>query len=338
MMILARILVFLSLFLIVSCDSSSKNNIDDIVSISGRTMGTTYNIKFLPMSNSSKEIEDIHLKVEEILKDINLQMSTYIVESEISTFNSLEKTEWFTISKDFETVLRKSFKYYELSDGLYDITVMPLVNLWGFGPAIFDSKPSKTEIDSVMTFIGQDLIEIDDLKIRKKDSRVQIDLSSIAKGFAVDKLFNSLKNYDELFIEIGGEIRTRSKNKDWKIGINTPTINNIDNNIELIISLNNLSIATSGNYRNYYFDNDSFFHHELNPNTGYPVLSNIGSVSVISSESCMDADALSTMLYIMDPNLGNDIVKDIDQAESLLIKVDSDGSFTKEFSKNFPKN
>ena len=338
MMTSAKKLVFLFFFVILSCNSSSKNNIDNIVSISGKTMGTTYNIKFLPKNDSPKEIEENYLQIERILKDINLQMSTYIADSEISTFNSLEKTEWFKISKDFETVLRKSFQYYKLSDGLYDITIMPLVDLWGFGPAVFDSKPSEAEIDSVMTFIGQDLIEIDELKIRKKDPRVQIDLSSIAKGFAVDKLFNSLKNYDELFIEIGGEIRTKSINKDWKIGINTPAINNIDNDIELIISLNNLSIATSGNYRNYYFDKDNFFHHELNPNTGYPVLSNISSVSVISSESCMDADALSTMLYVVDSSLTNDIVNNINQAESLVIKVIEDGSFKKEFSQNFPKN
>ena len=156
-------------------------------------MGTTYTLKFLPKSDSPKEIEENYLQIEAILKDINLQMSTYIADSEISTFNSSEKTEWFKISKDFETVIRKSFQYHQLSNGLYDITIMPLVNLWGFGPAIFDSKPSEAEIDSVMAFIGQNLIEIDELKIRKKDPRVQIDLSSIAKGFAVDKLFNSLK-------------------------------------------------------------------------------------------------------------------------------------------------
>jgi len=338
MMISVRKLALLFFLVIFSCNSSSKNNIDNIVSISGKTMGTTYNIKFLPKSSNPEEIEKNYLQIEAILKDINLQMSTYIADSEISTFNRLEKTEWFKISQDFETVVRKSFQYNKLSDGLYDITIMPLVNLWGFGPAAFDSKPSKAEIDSVMTFIGQDLIEIDDLKIRKKDSRVQIDLSSIAKGFAVDKLFNFLKDYDELFIEIGGEIRTKSINKDWKVGINTPDINNIDNDIELIISLNNLSIATSGNYRNYYFDQDNFFHHELNPNTGYPVISNTGSVSVISRESCMDADALSTMLYVIDSSLTYDIVDKINVAESLIIKIAEDGSFKKEFSKNFPKN
>lgn len=338
MMISVRKLVSLLFLLIISCNSSTKNSVDNIVTISGKTMGTTYTLKFLPKSDSPKEIEENYLQIEEILKDVNLQMSTYIIDSEISNFNNSEKTEWFKISKDFETVLRKSFQYYELSNGLYDITIMPLVDLWGFGPAIFDSKPSEAEIDSVMAFIGQDLIEINEMKIRKKDPRVQIDLSSIAKGFAVDKLFNSFKHYDELFIEIGGEIRTKSINKDWKIGINTPAIDNIDNDIELVISLNNLSIATSGNYRNYYFDKGNFFHHEINPKTGYPVISNIGSVSVISNESCMDADALSTMLYVIDPKLKNDIIDNLSQIESLFIKVNEDGSFKKEFSENFPLN
>ena len=247
-------------------------------------MGTTYTLKFLPKSDSPKEIEENYLQIEEILKDVNLQMSTYIIDSEISNFNNSEKTEWFKISKDFETVLRKSFQYYKLSNGLYDITIMPLVDLWGFGPAIFDSKPSEAEIDSVMAFIGQDLIEINEMKIRKKDPRVQIDLSSIAKGYAVDKIFNALNRYDDLFIEIGGEIRTKSKSKDWKIGINTPSITNFENDIELIITLNNLSIATSGNYRNFYIIDDKFYHHEINPKTGYPISSNLGSISIISDK------------------------------------------------------
>ena len=131
----------------------------------------------------------------------------------------MESTDWFVISEDFSNVVEQSFKYYDLSDGQYDITVMPLVNLWGFGPDIFESPPSKAMIDSVKTFIGQELIDVENQKIRKKDSRVQIDLSSIAKGYAVDKIFKALNRYDDLFIEIGGEIRTKSKSKDWKIGI-----------------------------------------------------------------------------------------------------------------------
>ena len=160
-------------------------------------------------------------------------------------------------------------------------------------------------------------------------------MSSIAKGYAVDKIFNALNKYEDLFIEIGGEIRTKSKNKDWKIGINTPSITNYNNDIELVISLNNLSIATSGNYRNFYIIEDKFYHHEINPKTGYPISSNLGSVSIISNQSCLDADALSTMFYTID---NSEVVENLKGVESLSILLNEDKSFTKVFSSGFPKN
>ena len=334
MMTLANRLAFSLILLIFSCSSPQK----EIVSIKGNTMGTTYNVKFLPITNNPIEIEENYIIIEKILKDINQQMSTYIPSSEISTFNQLQSTDWFKISEDFSNVLKKSFNYYEMSDGHYDITVMPLVNLWGFGPEIIESPPTQALIDSVMIFIGQDLIELENQKIRKKDPRVQIDLSSIAKGYAVDKIFNTLNKYEDLFIEIGGEIRTRSKNKDWKIGINTPSITNFENDIELVITLNNLSIATSGNYRNFYIIDDKFYHHEINPKTGYPISSNLGSISIISDKSCLDADGLSTMFYTIEKDLASDMVENLDNIESLSIIVNSDKTFTKVFSSNFPNN
>ena len=334
MMTLANRLAFFLILLLFSCSSPQK----EIVSIKGNTMGTTYSVKFFPTTNNPIEIEENYIIIEKILKDINQQMSTYIPSSEISTFNQLQSTDWFKISEDFSNVLKKSFNYYEMSDGHYDVTVMPLVNLWGFGPEIFESPPTQALIDSVMIFIGQDLIELENQKIRKKDPRVQIDLSSIAKGYAVDKIFNTLNKYEDLFIEIGGEIRTRSKNKDWKIGINTPSVTNFENDIELVITLNNLSIATSGNYRNFYIIDDKFYHHEINPKTGYPISSNLGSISIISDKSCLDADGLSTMFYTIEKDLASDMVEDLDNVESLSIIVNSDKTFTKVFSSNFPNN
>ena len=331
MMTLANRLVLLIILSLFSCSTPEK----DLVTIKGSTMGTTYTVKFFPITNNPIEIEESYTLIEKILRDINQQMSTYIPSSEISTFNKSESTDWFLVSEDFSRVLERSFKYYDLSNGQYDITIMPLVNLWGFGPDIFESPPSEAMIDSVKAFIGQDLIEVENQKIRKKDSRVQIDLSSIAKGYAVDKIFNALNRYEDLFIEIGGEIRTKSKSKDWKIGINTPSISNFENDIELVISLNNLSIATSGNYRNFYIIDDKFYHHEINPKTGYPISSNLGSVSIISNQSCLDADALSTMFYIVD---NFEIVENLKGVESLSIILNEDKNFKKVFSSGFPKN
>ena len=266
-----------------------------------------------------------------------MQMSTYIAESEISQFNRMRSTQWMNISEDFAFVVQSSFEYYKMSGGLYDITVMPLVNLWGFGPDKFIDTPSTTNIDSVLAFVGQDLIEIESGRIRKKDSRVQIDLSSIAKGFAVDKIIESL-NYDNIFVEIGGEVRSKSDKKIWKVGINTPSIDNISNEIEYIAPIKNGSIATSGNYRNFYIDKDNrFYHHEINPLTGYPIMSKLASISIFTQTSCMEADGLATALYMMEMSDINSFFQDTD-IEGLMILVEPDMSFKQVVSQDFPAN
>ena len=337
MMTSARKLVFLLSFVILSCNSPSTNNIDEIVSILGRTMGTTYSVKYTTGIKNNDDIKENKNKIEEILRNVNMQMSTYIAESEISQFNRMRSTQWMNISEDFAFVVQSSFEYYKMSGGLYDITVMPLVNLWGFGPDKFIDTPSTTNIDSVLAFVGQDLIKIESGRIRKKDSRVQIDLSSIAKGFAVDKIIESL-NYDNIFVEIGGEVRSKSDKKIWKVGINTPSIDNISNEIEYIAPIKNGSIATSGNYRNFYIDKDNrFYHHEINPLTGYPIMSKLASISIFTQTSCMEADGLATALYMMEMSDINSFFQDTD-IEGLMILVEPDMSFKQVVSQDFPAN
>ncbi len=318
------------LFTIVSTSCAEK----EFHEFSGETMGTNYTIKYsATFSNQSNNKN----KVNQVLDNINNQMSTYISDSEISRFNTFNDTTWFAISDEFAYVIVSSFKYYEISNGLYDITVMPLVNLWGFGPEIFLDIPSKTQIDSVLQFISQDLIEIDGNKIRKKDPRVQIDLSSIAKGYAVDQIIEIL-DYENIMVEIGGEIRTLSNGKLWRIGVSTPSIGNFNDDIEYIVPIINHSLATSGNYRNFYVDdNKNFYHHEINPLSGYPIQSNLGSISILTTTSCMEADGLSTALYMMDAKEVKDFL-DKSNFEGLMIIQNEDGSFEKIVSNNFPKN
>ena len=318
------------LFTIVSTSCAEK----EFHEFSGETMGTNYTIKYaatFPNQSNNKN------KVDKVLDNINNQMSTYISDSEISRFNTFNDTTWFAISDEFAYVIVSSFKYYEISNGLYDITVMPLVNLWGFGPEIFLDIPSKTQIDSVLQFISQDLIEIDGNKIRKKDPRVQIDLSSIAKGYAVDQIIEIL-DYENIMVEIGGEVRTLSDGKLWRIGVSTPSISNFNDDIEYIVPITNHSLATSGNYRNFYVDDDkNFYHHEINPLSGYPIQSNLGSISILTTTSCMEADGLSTALYMMDAKEVKDFL-DKSNFEGLMIVQNEDGSFEKIVSNNFPKN
>jgi len=318
------------LFTIVSTSCAEK----EFHEFSGETMGTNYTIKYaatFPNQSNNKN------KVDKVLDNINNQMSTYISDSEISRFNTFNDTTWFAISDEFSYVVTSSFKYYKISNGLYDITVMPLVNLWGFGPEIFLDIPSKTQIDSVLQFVSQDLIEIDGNKIRKKDPRVQIDLSSIAKGYAVDQIIEIL-DYKNIMVEIGGEVRTVSDGKLWRIGVSTPSISNFNDDIEYIVPITNHSLATSGNYRNFYVDDDkNFYHHEINPLSGYPIQSNLGSISILTTTSCMEADGLSTALYMMDAKEVKDFL-DKSNFEGLMIVQNEDGSFEKIVSNNFPKN
>ena len=318
------------LFTIFSTSCAEK----EFHEFSGETMGTNYTIKYsAKLSNQSNNKN----KVNQVLDNINNQMSTYISDSEISRFNTFNDTTWFAISDEFAYVIVSSFKYYEISNGLYDITVMPLVNLWGFGPEIFLDIPSKTQIDSVLQFISQDLIEIDGNKIRKKDPRVQIDLSSIAKGYAVDQIIEIL-DYENIMVEIGGEVRTLSDGKLWRIGVSAPSIDNFNYDIEYIVPITNHSLATSGNYRNFYVDdNKNFYHHEINPLSGYPIQSNLGSISILTTTSCMEADGLSTALYMMDAKEVKDFL-DKSNFEGLMIVKNEDGSFEKIVSNNFPKN
>ena len=323
-------LLLFYLFTIVSTSCAEK----EFHEFSGETMGTNYTIKYsATFSNQSNNKN----KVNQVLDNINNQMSTYISDSEISRFNTFNDTTWFAISDEFAYVIASSFKYYKISNGLYDITIMPLVNLWGFGPEIFLDIPSKTQTDSVLQFVSQDLIEIDGNKIRKKDPRVQIDLSSIAKGYAVDQIIEIL-DYENIMVEIGGEIRTLSNGKLWRIGVSTPSIGNFNDDIEYIVSITNHSLATSGNYRNFYVDdNKNFYHHEINPLSGYPIQSNLGSISILTTTSCMEADGLSTALYMMDTKEVKNVL-DRSNFEGLMIVQNEDGSFEKIFSNNFPKN
>ena len=138
-------------------------------------------------------------------------------------------------------------------------------------------------------------------------------------------------------VEIGGEVRVRSKNKVWKIGINTPSIENFNNDIEHIVTLDNSSLATSGNYRNFYINENNFYHHEISPLSGYPIKSNLGSISVLAATSCMEADGLSTALYMMSMDEITNFFNNSD-FEGLMIVANEDNSFDKIFSENFPKD
>ncbi len=291
------------LFGIFSCSPSNESN---VVVLNGTTMGTTYQIKLV--KPEGKNYKTIHAQIDSLLRLINLEMSTYIDSSEISRFNQFKDTTWFAISKDFYTVLRKALEISKMTNGAYDITVGPLVNLWGFGPENRREQiPSEKEIKERLKNVGYKniLIKENPYSVKKRNEKIYVDLSSIAKGYGVDKVAGFLDDngFTAYMVEIGGEVRTKGKkNKSdfWKIGIQYP---DGSNKISKIVKLFNLSMATSGDYYNYFEINGKRFSHTIDPRTGRPVTHNLVSVSVVDP-SCATADGWATALLVLGPEEG----------------------------------
>lgn len=292
-------------FIFTSCAPAPEQTIQ------GKTMGTTYQIK---LANSAIPQAVLKRDIDALLDTINMKMSTYIAESEISQFNSSESTDWQTLSQETITVLEKSVEVHKNSAGAFDITVGPLVNLWGFGPDKRPSKvPSQSSIDSTMNASGSNFLEIDtaDKRVRKLKSGVKIDLSAIAKGYGVDQVAQFLNNrgVQNFLVEIGGEIKAqghKSNGQPWHVAIERAE--NSAQQAQQLLSLSNLALATSGSYRNYFEEDGVRYSHTIDPTTGRPITHTLVSVSVLAND-CMTADAWATALMVLGPNRGFSIAE-----------------------------
>tara|TARA_Y100000768_G_C23936649_1_gene662914 strand:+ start:236 stop:1336 length:1101 start_codon:yes stop_codon:yes gene_type:complete len=316
--------IFFSFYNQKELSGSAKTR--EISSINGKTMGTTYSI-----SIKNPGVNSVFLKenVDSILNIINMSMSTYISKSEISLFNSSFGNEQMQISEHFYNVLKKAQFYYELSDKMFDPTIDPLYDLWGFNGGGIIEEPNKNQIDSAMSLVGMHNIsfgvsEIDksEYYISKKQDELKIGFNAIAKGYAVDVISNYLSNlgYTCHFVEIGGEIRATSDLSLWPIAIQNPY--NPSATVAPINLLNN-SVATSGNYWNFieYLDTGSRKTHIINPLSGYPLEVENGMISsaTVVSENCMDADALATILMLLDIDQGIKFIDGLDNTEAFII-------------------
>jgi len=306
----------------------------------GKTMGTTYSIKaYIPRYVDENEVSS---KIINRLDVINQSMSTYIKDSEISRFNKLNSTNDFKISDDFLIVMKQADNLYKLTHGLFDASIYPLVNLWGFTrDKDLEKAPSDTEIQKVMAYVNFNKIQIKDNNIIQKiNPNLKIDLSSIAKGYSVDEISKILNSYSSqsYFVEIGGEIYVKGKKEDgnpWVVGIHSPNINDAKNKIFHSLQLENKAIATSGNYRNYIKIKSHKYGHIINPKTGYPTNSPIVSISVIA-DSTMLADGLATSFMMMKVNQILQISNSIKGVEVYIIEK-INNSFKITTSNNFPK-
>lgn len=336
------LILILSLCL-VACGNAGS---DAVMRISGPTMGTTYNIAW--MSVPPVSADTLKNQVDERLRDINRNMSTYDPDSELSKLNQgrliADEQGWIGITPDLAEVISMSLDIWRSSHGAFDVTVGPLVNLWGFGPdARPEQIPSSEDIELIRQRIGSDAIELDGSVPRiRLHKPLYIDLSAIAKGWAVDELADLLEKQgiQNYMIEVGGEIRTRGNKPDgnlWRIAIERPQMELTGREAALIIAPGNMGMATSGDYRNYFEQHGIRYSHTIDPSTGFPITHTLASVTVVH-ESSGYADGWATALNVLGPESGLALAEQKNLAVMMLVRSD-DGFIqqtTSRFNELFP--
>ena len=292
--------------LVCSC-SRIESSPNEIQSFSGRTMGTTYSVRFHDLPPTA-DIVAIHEKTQTLLDQLDHAMSTYRGYSEICRFASHRGTNWFDVSTATARVVAESLRISEICDGSFDVTIDPLVRLWGFGPTQKkDQVSSEIDIAAAMRHVDYRKLHVrlDPPAIRKEDPEISIDLSAIAKGYAADAVAELLEKIEitNYLIAIAGENRARGT---WKIGIEKPS----DDSRQILqgITVTDCAISTSGDYRNFFVAGGHRYSHEIDPRTGRPVSNNVASVTVIAPAGAM-ADAMATALMVIGPESGIAIAK-----------------------------
>ncbi|HIF9227383.1 TPA: FAD:protein FMN transferase [Photobacterium damselae] len=290
------VILAVSLFLTACGDQREQVHLD------GTTMGTYYSIKYISQPDLPTPAT-IKAEIDRKLELVNDQMSTYRPSSELSRFNQHQSSEPFPVSAATAKVIREALRISQLSNGAYDVTVGPLVNLWSFGPEARPEKmPTEQELASRQAEVGYHHLSVtDDNKLIKDIPGLYVDLSSIAKGYGVDVIAEYLAslNIKDYMVDVGGEIRVKGANVNnvpWRIAIEKPISN--ERAVQDIIQVGNNGIATSGDYRNYFEQDGVRYSHLINPRTGKPIANHVVSVTVISPNS-MTADAYATTFSVM---------------------------------------
>lgn len=290
----------------------------------GETMGTTYNVTLVAEEGRTLDLDrdSMQRDLDELLAEVNQQMSTYIDDSELMRFNRSEVGEWQRLSGPLAEVLSVSQSISERSDGAFDITVAPLVDLWGFGP---EGEPEKTPDDDqlrrAMADVGYEHLQIEDDRARRMRA-IHLDLSGIAKGFGVDQLaeFLESRGYQHYLVEIGGEVRLSGESPRgdrWRIGIEQPAA--LREGARKAIALTDIAMATSGDYRNYYERDGQRYSHTIDPRTGRPIQHKLVSVTVMAKTSA-EADAWATALNVLGAQEGMRIAEREKLAVYMIVK------------------
>lgn len=329
---LAAIAGLLSL-LLVACDGGKE---PELYEFGGSSMGTTYSVRIvaLPDNLLPQQVAD---RIQAELDGVEQAMSTYRPDSELSRLNQQPPDKPMQVSGDLFFVLQKSLDVWRRSQGAFDVTVGPLVNLWGFGPAArVDHVPDEQAQRDAWKRVGSDaLVLYPDTRKVEKHKDLYLDLSAIAKGFGVDKVAQALEamGIRRYMVEVGGEIRVgdrKAAGHPWRLAVEKPVAQMRE--VQQVIEAANLAMATSGDYRNYFEENGVRYSHTIDPRSGKPIRHKLVSATVIAP-TCAEADAWATAMMVLGPDQALTVANTQNLAVYLLVK---DGSgFVAKHSKGF---
>jgi len=316
---------FIVLLLLLTACFPSNNSAKNEILLQGNTMGTTYHIKVVSTLGEVKAL-NLQQKIDSVLIQVNQEMSTYIPDSELSRFNKNTSTEAVEVSSGLARVIKESIRLGQISDGKLDVTVGPLVNLWGFGPEHRpETVPSEEMLAATQKRIGLQYLSLEGNKLTKAIPQLYVDLSTTAKGYGVDVVAELLEDngFQNYLVEIGGEMRLKGfkyTGELWHVAIEKPVSN--ERSVQQIIVPKDNAIATSGDYRNYFEAGGMRFSHIIDPDTGKPINHKLVSVTVIAPSS-MTADGLSTAMMVMGENKAYEFAMKHDIAAYIISKTDN---------------
>lgn len=319
----ARIALIVSFVVIGACGDKLLPSYE----LSGNAMGTTFNIT-LVAPPADADLDALHEQVYKKLEKIEDIASTYREESELSRFNRNPSIDWIDVTHEFCDMVDAAIAVNKATHGAFDVTVGPLVNLWGFGPTSSEDRiPTDEEIAAALSVVGGNQVEADCRQpaLIKTSPGVYVDLSGWAKGHAVDEIATLLerRKLDNYLVEIGGELRVRGHNAEQRkfaVAIEKPNKNNkMDYSV---LRVTDTAVATSGDYRNYFEDEGRRYSHMIDPRTGRPIDHALTGVTVVSRTTAF-ADAMATALMVLGPEDGPALAEELNLAAYFLIHTDS---------------
>lgn len=320
MIAIRHIVVLSAALLLAACGDSRLPELE----LSGSTMGTTFTVTLVAPGDGIAG-EPLKSQITATLAVVDALTSTWRVDSELAEFNASAATDWISVSAELCNAIDSALEISRLSDGAFDVTIGPLVNLWGFGPdGEIREPPDDALIEETMAYVGYEGLQTrcSEPAMRKRHGAMYVDLSGWAKGHAVDKVAELLdeNGLSDYLVEIGGELRLRGHNAEgrkWAIAVEAPTTTS--RRPQAVLRLTDTSVATSGDYRNYFDHDGQRYSHTIDARTGRPVAHDLAAVTVVS-ESAAWADAMATALLVLGPESGLALAEKLGIAGYFLVR------------------